>query len=233
MYMVSQQKKPFNPILGETFQGYWPDGTKIYIEHISHHPPISYFQVEHVDGLYKYEGSYTYTAKLTNLGNSVRGRQVGINKITFIDGTVITYEFPFLKINGLMFNKRTIQWEGSIKFEDKKNNIECEVSFPQTGLFGGLKSGDTYDKLHGIMIQDGEEICEVKGSWLSHLEFNGVEYWRLDDNDIILPMRVDEDIRLPSDCIYREDAAAFADGELELAQFEKERLEVLQRQDKK
>ena len=77
MYMVCKQKKPFNPILGETFQGYWPDGTRIYIEHISHHPPISYFLVEHPDGLYKFEGSYEYTAKLTNLGNSVTGRQVG------------------------------------------------------------------------------------------------------------------------------------------------------------
>lgn len=124
MYMVCQQRKPFNPILGETFQGYWPDGTRIFIEHISHHPPISYFLVEHVDGLYKFEGSYTYTAKLTNLGNAVRGRQVGINRVHFQDGTVIEYEYPFLRINGLMINKRTIQWEGSITFKDSKNDIE-------------------------------------------------------------------------------------------------------------
>ena len=124
MYMVCQQKKPFNPILGETYQGYWPDGTQIYFEHISHHPPISSFLVEHPEGLYKFEGSYTYTAKLTNLGNAVRGRQVGKNRVHFQDGTIIEFEYPFLRINGLMINKRTIQWEGSIKFEDKKNNLE-------------------------------------------------------------------------------------------------------------
>lgn len=44
---VSTQKKPFNPILGETFEGVWPDGTKIFMEHVSHHPPISCFSVEH------------------------------------------------------------------------------------------------------------------------------------------------------------------------------------------
>jgi len=32
--------KPFNPILGETFQGII-DGCLVYGEQISHHPPIS------------------------------------------------------------------------------------------------------------------------------------------------------------------------------------------------
>ena len=34
--------KPFNPILGETFQAYIK-GIPIYYEQISHHPPISAF----------------------------------------------------------------------------------------------------------------------------------------------------------------------------------------------
>ena len=74
MHMVASQRKPFNPIIGETYQGIWPDGTKLYVEHISHHPPISSFLVEHVDGLFVFEGSYEYTAKMKDLGNSVAGR---------------------------------------------------------------------------------------------------------------------------------------------------------------
>jgi len=36
-------EKPFNPILGETYQC-WIDGCPVYFEQISHHPPIaSYF----------------------------------------------------------------------------------------------------------------------------------------------------------------------------------------------
>ena len=38
-------KKPYNPILGETFRCYWqhPNGSKTYYiaEQVSHHPPIS------------------------------------------------------------------------------------------------------------------------------------------------------------------------------------------------
>ena len=45
MHMAADMRKPFNPILGETLEGEWPDGSKVYIEHVSHHPPISCFLV--------------------------------------------------------------------------------------------------------------------------------------------------------------------------------------------
>jgi len=45
-YGVMDMRKPFNPIIGETFEALWPDGTKIYCEHISHHPPITSFLIE-------------------------------------------------------------------------------------------------------------------------------------------------------------------------------------------
>lgn len=35
-------EKPFNPILGETFQG-WINECPIYMEQVSHHPPIAAF----------------------------------------------------------------------------------------------------------------------------------------------------------------------------------------------
>lgn len=107
MHQVASQRKPFNPILGETYEGVFPDGTRIYMEHISHHPPISVFLVEHPDGLYKFEGSYEYTAKITDLGNSVTGRQVGKSKVWFKDGSHIEFDLPTMKIYGLLYGKRT------------------------------------------------------------------------------------------------------------------------------
>jgi len=50
--MCTGQNKPFNPLLGETLQGHYDDGTTFYCEHTSHHPPISNFLVEDPDGLY-------------------------------------------------------------------------------------------------------------------------------------------------------------------------------------
>jgi len=42
-------KKPYNPILGETFRCYWdhPSGSRTFYiaEQVSHHPPVSAFYV--------------------------------------------------------------------------------------------------------------------------------------------------------------------------------------------
>ena len=125
MHQIASQRKPFNPILGETYEGYWPDGTRIYGEHISHHPPITCYLVEHIDGLYTMYGSYEYTAKVQDLGNSIKGRTCGKNCVKFRDGSVIEFEYPFIKINGLMFGKRTTQYVGTVVFTDTKNNIDA------------------------------------------------------------------------------------------------------------
>lgn len=35
--------KPLNPILGETYQARSPDGSRYYLEQVSHRPPVAYF----------------------------------------------------------------------------------------------------------------------------------------------------------------------------------------------
>ena len=42
--------KPFNPILGETYQGQYNSGLQVFAEQISHHPPVSSWQVEDAEG---------------------------------------------------------------------------------------------------------------------------------------------------------------------------------------
>lgn len=45
-HVYQSWRKPFNPILGETFQAVLSDGSKVFLEQISHHPPISAFQLD-------------------------------------------------------------------------------------------------------------------------------------------------------------------------------------------
>ena len=42
-----------------------PDGSKVYAEHISHHPPITNLLMEDVDGEYTFNGSIEMTAAMT------------------------------------------------------------------------------------------------------------------------------------------------------------------------
>jgi hypothetical protein len=228
--MSVEMRKPFNPIIGETFEAYWPDNSKIFVEHVSHHPPISCFLVEHQGGLYKFHGSYEYTAKLTDFGNSAVGRQVGKNWIEFKDGSKIVFEYPYMKIGGLLFGKRTIRFSGKVEFLDEKNNIYADLNFNSEGGMFKKKSGPL-DEFSGSISHGVNTVCDFKGSWLDNIKFDEKEYWKLDQCHMIKPIIPEK--CLPSDCRYREDSVALAEGDLNWAQKEKERLEELQRYDRK
>lgn len=76
--------KPFNPLIGETFEGFFQDGTRYYAEHTSHHPPISNFLVEDPEKLYSLHGHFEFKAK-------VQANQLGLQydgpcNVKFHDG---------------------------------------------------------------------------------------------------------------------------------------------------
>ena len=54
--------KPLNPILGETLQVDFSDGSKAYLEQTCHHPPITSFQLDHPQGLYEFFGFIEFGA---------------------------------------------------------------------------------------------------------------------------------------------------------------------------
>jgi hypothetical protein len=71
MYLCCSQNKPFNPILGETLQAQFADGTEVYCEHTSHHPPISNFLVHPKDRKgYQFWGHFEFVGSMS--GNSLR-----------------------------------------------------------------------------------------------------------------------------------------------------------------
>ena len=59
-YYMNMFLKPLNPVIGETLQTTYSDGTQLYCEQISHHPPISYFLVIGPRKEYRYYGYYDY-----------------------------------------------------------------------------------------------------------------------------------------------------------------------------
>lgn len=48
--------KPFKPILGETLEANYSDGTKIFAEEINDHPPASYYFIKGPSNLYTASG---------------------------------------------------------------------------------------------------------------------------------------------------------------------------------
>lgn len=71
-------EKPFNPILGETYQG-TINGCPIAVEQISHHPPICAFHL--VGRGYTLDGHIESQANMH--ANSITGRNLGYLRVTY------------------------------------------------------------------------------------------------------------------------------------------------------
>ena len=56
LFRSTQQLKPFNPMLGETYQSEWEEGSKMYLEHTCHTPPISHFYLKSSSNLFSVSG---------------------------------------------------------------------------------------------------------------------------------------------------------------------------------
>ena len=93
--------KPFNPILGETVQAYFPDGSQMYCEHISHHPPISSFLLEGPTQNYRVSGHLEFKAKISK--NTLIMQNDGPQNVDFNDGQRVTFHTPTDKLKGMLF----------------------------------------------------------------------------------------------------------------------------------
>eukprot|EP00828_Plagiopyla_frontata_P046542 TRINITY_DN82_c0_g1_i5.p1 TRINITY_DN82_c0_g1~~TRINITY_DN82_c0_g1_i5.p1 ORF type:complete len:505 (+),score=74.81 TRINITY_DN82_c0_g1_i5:1335-2849(+) len=234
IHTTSKQLKPFNPILGETYQGTFADGTVIDIEHTSHHPAISNFFMEDKNN-YQFYGHYKYSAKIlkNQLGNAMQGGYDGPNFIKFADGSLLTYQSPTLLIKGLLYGTRSLDLVDTFTIYDNQNDLQCQIKFYDGGgLFSKrLHKTDYFEGSIAKISSQNQSLCKVEGSWLEYMKFDGVTYWDLEK---IRPLKlIQTEIPLPSDCRYREDLIYLAQKNLQLAQEWKVKLEVLQRADRK
>jgi hypothetical protein len=236
--------KPFNPILGETYEAEFihRDPTlnaEVFVEQISHHPPITAWEVRSVSGDFYYTGQAGYSASMR--GNALKGGQIGPHKIQFKDGTVIKYELPLFWLKGVMWGERVMEYYGVVKYEDVTNNISCELVFDpdQKGFFKSLfQSAKTpSDFLRGeIKNKEGELLGSIEGSWLGYLDLcigdNKPErLWSISDS---IPCYATPKANvLPSDSRWREDLRSLVLKREEDAQKWKELLEEKQRKEKK
>ena len=239
MYTTVQLEKPFNPLLGETFQSYFLDGTRVYCEMISHHPPIGNFLMEDPEELYTFYGHYEFKAKVTS--NALNLRTDGPNHLVFPDGQHITFIVPNKKVGGMVWGDRTVVHDESYTIEDKKNGWKCVV----------LHDSKKPDVIHGKLyhykpelnlqkkepqklseIKDiQQEICTVSGSYLERLVIGDKEYWHIDKVKPMKPIPVANP--LPSDPRYRDDLIWMFRGHQEYASIWKSHLENQQRHERK
>jgi hypothetical protein len=74
-------------------------------------------------------------------------------------------------------------------------------------------------------------VCKVYGSYLSYLEFNNIRYWDIREN--IPVKKLEFESNLNSESLKREDRILLELGRMDEAQKAKEKLEEIQRADRK
>jgi hypothetical protein len=120
-----------------------------------------------------------------------------------------------MKINGLMYGRRTTQWIGTFEFTDPLNNLTARLEFSKgPGIFS--RNALPIDCFEGTIMHNGtNEKSKVQGSWLEFIRFDGRLYWELETCDTVRPVPADD--CLPSDCRYREVSITFRTGDLDRA----------------
>ena len=253
------QYKPFNPLLGETFQATLADGTTIDCEHTSHHPPISNYYITNPH--YKIYGSLTINGEIH--ANSINAFNEGWGTVEFKDGNKIKFSLPNLYVWGLVMGSRGLQYTSAITVYDEANLIKGVIKYSadaKKGMTSYFSSARTdvvrgaiykYDKKkHDEVVKKHDDkwlalindlaempdlikiIHKVEGSWLKEIRVDGELLWSIEKEPSYAQQPMFTQDPLPSDCRFREDLIWLFKKNEEHSQTWKVKLEEQQRHDR-
>mmetsp|Transcript_31862 Transcript_31862/g.90503 ORF Transcript_31862/g.90503 Transcript_31862/m.90503 type:complete len:788 (+) Transcript_31862:469-2832(+) len=242
---VGRTRKPFNPLLGETYELVMPEkGFKFISEKVCHHPTILCANCTGRGWLFQGDGE----VKSKFWGRYIELHPVGTLQVTFSDGEVYTWNKVVTSINNLIIGKLYIDHGGLMRVVNKSTGLQAKLRFKETGMLDrsprqirGHLEGKTGSKLPG----------NIAGKWDEFLSFHsgaGDEevLWQANPQpspasnrynmtafSILLNEKVWGHVYAPTDCRLRPDQRALEDGRYSAADTEKQRLEHKQRQARK
>lgn len=158
-------KKPYNPILGETFRCYWlhPNGSRTYYiaEQVSHHPPISAFYVTNrQDG---FSISCSILAKSKFYGNSTSAVLEGVATLTLLPrGESYTLTTPYAHCKGILMGTLSMELGGKINIDCENTGYKTELEFKLKPFLGG---SDHTNVVVGKIKLGKETIATIHGHW--------------------------------------------------------------------
>ncbi|GMH23075.1 hypothetical protein Nepgr_024918 [Nepenthes gracilis] len=250
-YAYQRTWKPFNPILGETYEMVNHGGITFIAEQVSHHPPMSagHAENEHF--------TYDITSKLKTkfLGNSIDVYPVGRTQVTLKrDGVVLNLVPPPTKVNNLIFGRTWVDSLGEMVLTNVTTGDKVVLYFQPCGWFGNGRyevDGYVYNAAEEPKIlMTGKwnesmscQPCDMEGEPLPGTEPK--EVWRVADppeDDKFQFTHFAHKINsfetapkklLASDSRLRPDRYALEKGDLSKAGTEKSSLEERQRNEKR
>ncbi|KAL0096397.1 hypothetical protein J3Q64DRAFT_1669198 [Phycomyces blakesleeanus] len=156
------EKKPYNPILGEQFRCNLGDVSCI-CEQVRHHPPISAFYLEDEKAGVSLNGHCGQKSKFK--GTSIKIEQVG-RAVLYVKPWNEQYliDFPDLMIRGVFTGAAFIELSGACTIMCT-NGAKSVIEFVPKPWFGG-----EYNHIKGGISYEGKECYTLSGRW-SHQSF--------------------------------------------------------------
>ena len=229
LFRSSEQLKPLNPMLGETYECEWEDGSKFYLEHTCHTPPISHFYIKSSKNLFIVSGYIDMEMggiMKAMLKNSMQ--MIPKGKITVYLPELkqtICFQFPKITMGGAIWGQRYVYFSDHMKFEDVENNLKSIIVFANGRKeLKGKRIHDIYGKIFKYKYTSNDlkkpfyndsmpsnpfpskkedNLSEITGSWLEEIKFDDKVYFSIKDSES--PQIYPTDNPLDSDARYRED----------------------------
>lgn len=127
-HVYQSWRKPFNPILGETWQAQLSDGTVVFMEQMSHHPPVTAFHMIGAGNKYEFHG--ISQPEVSFKTNAIKTAAKGYRRLTFADGGCIDIEYPVYMMRGIVYTAMPRgECVGNAKFTDHSNRLSCVMEF--------------------------------------------------------------------------------------------------------
>uniref|UniRef100_A0A673CVX5 Oxysterol-binding protein n=1 Tax=Sphaeramia orbicularis TaxID=375764 RepID=A0A673CVX5_9TELE len=166
-------KKPYNPIIGETYRCMWlhqkTNSKTFYIaEQVSHHPPVSAFYVSNRKDGFCLSGSILAKSKF--YGNSLSAILDGEARLTFLNrGEDYVMNMPYAHCKGILYGTMTLELGGSITIACEKTGYSAQLEFKLKPFLG---SSDSVNQISGKIKLGKEVLATLEGHWDSEIFIN-------------------------------------------------------------
>ncbi|XP_041119755.1 oxysterol-binding protein-related protein 6-like isoform X3 [Polyodon spathula] len=235
--------KPFNPVLGETYECIREDkGLCFFAEQVSHHPPISACHCE--------SKKFTFWQDI-RWKNKFWGKSMEILPIGIVNVALPKYgdHYEWNKvttcIHNILSGRRWIEHYGEITIRNTKSSLcICKLTFVK----GNYWSSSVNEVQGFVMDQEGKVVHQLFGKWHEGLYcgvapsakciwrpgsmptdyemYYGFTRFAIELNELCPTIK---DLIPPTDARFRPDQRFLEEGNVEAAINEKQRIEDLQR----
>lgn len=239
--------KPFNPVLGETYECDRPDkGFRFLAEQVSHHPPISACHAESKNFIFWQD----LRCKNKFWGKSMEIVPIGTTHVT-LPGTGDHFEWNKVTscVHNILSGQRWIEHYGEISIRNTNSDVcQCKITFIKAKYWNS-----SVNEVEGTVTdQKGKVVHRLFGKWheavycgdppsatcvwrasaipVEYEKYYGFTKFAIELNELQPSLKL---LLPPTDTRLRVDQRLLEEGKLEEAEEQKQRIEEMQRERRK